>query len=86
MPCHGVDELARKWTSIFTTLIEKHAPYRELRVSERYCPWVTLELKNLIRKRDKLKRNAIENGVLGNELLWFKSYISNRKQCCRVKA
>ena len=45
MPCHGVDELVRKRTSVFSTLIDKHAPYRELRVSERYCPWVTLQLK-----------------------------------------
>ena len=60
MPCHGVDELVLKWTSVFSTLIDKHVLYRELRVSERYCPLVTLQLKNLIR-RNNLKINEIKN-------------------------
>ena len=30
MACHGVDELVRKWASVFSILINKHAQYREL--------------------------------------------------------
>ena len=76
MPCHGVDERVRKWTSVFYTLVEKHAPYRELRVSERYCTWVTLQLKNVIKKRDNLKRNAIKN----NSTTQMTAYKTLRKQ------
>ena len=61
MPCRNVEELVSKWASVFSALIEKHAPYRELRVFEKYCPWVTPHLKNLIRKRDNLKRAAIKS-------------------------
>ena len=61
MSCQNVEELVSKWASVFSALIEKHVPYRELRVSEKYCPWVTLQLKNLIRKRDNLKRAAIKS-------------------------
>ena len=60
-PCHGVDELVLKWTSVFSTLIDKHASNRELQVSERYCLWFILQLKNLIRKKYNLKRNAIKH-------------------------
>ena len=45
----------------FSLIIDKHAPIKTLRVSEKYCPWVNDDLKQLIRSRDKLKKAAVKS-------------------------
>ena len=40
-----VDILVNNWSSLFSFVIEKHAPLKEIRVSERYCPWIGKENK-----------------------------------------
>ena len=42
-------------------MIEKHAPLREIRVSDKNSPCVNCELKSLIKSIDKLKKAAIEH-------------------------
>ena len=55
-----INYLVIKWSYLFS-LIDKHAPYREIRVSEKYCPWFSTDLKNLIRRRDHLRKAAVKN-------------------------
>ena len=40
--------------------MDKHGPLREKRVSERFCPWITPELKKICRTSDKLKIAAVK--------------------------
>ena len=35
---------------------------KNIRVSEKYCPWVNTDRKKMIRNRDKLKKKAIKTG------------------------
>ena len=56
----NINSLVNDWSAIFSALIEKHAPLTEMRVSEKYCPWIDLDLKNLMRTRDRLKATAIK--------------------------
>ena len=49
------------WSSAFSALIEKHAPIREMRVSDKNFSLVNCELKSLIKSRDKLKKAAIKH-------------------------
>ena len=44
--------------------IDKHAPIKSIRVSEKYCPWINNDLKKLIRERDKLKRQQLKASLL----------------------
>ena len=53
-----VNVLANNWSNLFTRIIEKHATIRQMRVSEKYCPWINEDLKKLMRSRDKLKKAA----------------------------
>ena len=53
-----VNVLVTRWSTLFSLIIDKHAPIKTLRVSERYCPWVNKDLKELIRSRDKLKKSC----------------------------
>ena len=58
---NAINELVIKWPSIFSSLIDKHAPYREIRVREKFSAWLSTDLKNLIRRRDQLKQAAVRN-------------------------
>ena len=56
----SVDEAVNKWSELVSLVIEKHAPIRERRVTERFCPWITPPLKKLFKTRDKLNANAVK--------------------------
>lgn len=53
-----INILVNKWSNLFSTIIDRHAPLTEMRVSERYCPWIDKGLRDLMRTRDRLKRAA----------------------------
>ena len=55
------DVVINNWTSIFSLILEKHAPIRGRRVSENFCPWLTSDFKVLCKARDKLKKQAIRS-------------------------
>ena len=56
-----IDILVNNWSSLFSFVIEKHAPLKEIRVSERYCPWIGKDFKSLMRARDRLKTAALKS-------------------------
>ena len=56
-----INILVNHWSTLFSLIIEKHAPMTEMRVSEKYCPWIDRNLKDLIRTRDKLKKAAVSS-------------------------
>ena len=68
----GVDAnaLVKKWSTLFSLIIDKHAPLRSLQVSEKHCPWISKDLRCLMRCRDRLKTAAVR----GNSQLLFSSY------------
>ncbi len=53
-----INTLVNNWSNLFSSTIDKHAPIIEMRVSEKYCPWINKDLKNLMRTRDRLKKAA----------------------------
>ena len=40
-----LDDAVSRWSDTLSQIIDKHAPLREKRVSERFCPWITPKLK-----------------------------------------
>ena len=61
---NDINELVIKRSCLFSSLIDKHAPYREIRLSEKFCPWISTDLKYLIRRRDQLKQAAVRNNSM----------------------
>ena len=55
-----INVLLNDWSNVFSIIIEKHALLIEMRVSEKYCPWINKDLKNLMKTRDKLKKGAVK--------------------------
>ena len=56
-----IDVVVNNWTSTFSLILEKHAPIRNRRVSEKFCPWLTNDFKEMCKARDRLKRQAIRS-------------------------
>ena len=57
----GIDMLVNNWSSLFSFVIEKNAPLKEIHVSERNCPWISKDFKRLMRTRDRLKTAALKS-------------------------
>ena len=36
--------LVQQFSNVFSKVMEKHAPLRQIRVSEIYCPWINSDL------------------------------------------
>ena len=53
-----VNLIVEQWTSSFSLILEKHAPLRERCVSEKFCPWLTKDLKIMSAAKDKLTKQA----------------------------
>ena len=47
------------WKSIFLEVLDKHAPLQHKKLRSKKVPWITSSIKEVINKRDKLKRKAI---------------------------
>ena len=56
-----IDMLVNNWSSLFSFVIEKYAPLKGIRVSERYFPWIGKDLKNLMRTGDRLETAALKS-------------------------
>ena len=56
---NDIDSMVETWSDLFLSIIGKHAPVRDIRVSERNCPWVNVDLKALMKSRDRLKKAAV---------------------------
>ena len=56
-----INSIVEKITSLISGVIQKYAPLVERRVSERYTPWISEDLKYLFKARDKIKVSAVKN-------------------------
>ena len=56
---NDIDSMVVIWSELFSSIIEKHAPTRDIRVLDRNCPWVNADLKALMKSRDRLRKAAV---------------------------
>ena len=92
-----INLLVNRWSNLFSMIIEKHAPIVEMRDSEKYCPWIDKDLRDLMRTRDKLKKSAVKskspilmdsyreirNKVTTLNIQLKKQYYTNRSSACK---
>ena len=56
-----INLIVEQWTTMFSLILEKHAPLRNRRVSEKFSPWLTKDLKQMSATRDRLKKQAVRS-------------------------
>ena len=54
--------LWQTWNSFFINIINKHAPVKTIRVRGNSLPYVTAEVKHMMRTKDKLRGKANKTG------------------------
>jgi len=55
--CTNVNEAWDCWKTVFTAVLEKHAPTRKIRVRNRQSPWINKNIKTEMHIRDHLKKH-----------------------------
>ena len=80
MRFENVDIGWSNWKSDFIKISDKHAPLRNVRVKERYNPWITSDIINLMYKRDYLHEKAAKEGDCNGNNHWWNEYKDARNQ------
>lgn len=71
-----VNDALSKFESLFLPICNKHAPLRRRRVRKQKSPWITNDIVNMMRERDKIKKKAISSS---SPQIW-KSYRAIRNK------
>ena len=77
---NDLNVIVDEFMTTVTYVIEKHAPSIERRVSERYSPWLSSELKALFRTRDRIKSAAVK----GKSEILVKAYRQIRNKVLEI--
>ena len=68
------------WKNLFLSALDKHAPTTSMRLRDCKAPYITSELKSLIRQRDYLKAKANKTG----SKYFYQAFLNIRNQTKRL--
>ena len=68
------------WKNLFLSALDKHAPIISMRLRDNKAPYITSELKSLIRQRDYLKAKANKTG----SKYFYQAFLNIRNQAKRL--
>ena len=60
----GVNRALVAWTRVILSVADKHAPCRTRRIHNKPSPWLNPDIKQLMFKRDWLRKKATKTGML----------------------
>lgn len=77
--CESPEDMVDIWQRLFTTVADVHAPVRIRRVRNKRSPWLSTYIRELIVKRNKLKKQAILNNSPESwiEFKKFRNFVNN---------
>ena len=58
--CDNIDSAVEAWNSVFSDVINRHAPIKKMRIKGLNAPWITPTLSDAMRNRDFHHRKAIK--------------------------
>ena len=85
--CKDVDEAVSTFTNTFKDVLDKHAPWILFQERKRFVPWLSQETEDLMKKRNKLKEEALKQVTEGKDssLVWLeykqiRNQVNNRRK------
>ena len=87
--CRDVDVSAELFTRKFLQVLNSHAPWIQYQQRKHHAPWITSETKELIKKRDSIKKRFENHSIAGETeaaaLAWknfkqVRNLVNNRKK------
>ena len=58
------------WKSDFNAILDHHAPMRHMRVRQSSVPWLTFDIKKMMKEQDYHKKHAIKYGSHNHWILY----------------
>ena len=58
------------WKSDFNAILDHHAPIRHMRVRQSSVPWLTFDIKRVMKERDYHKKHAVKYGSHNHWVLY----------------
>ena len=77
-----VNELWQMWLDFFLAILNKHSPTVTLKIRGKTVPYVTSEIRKMIRQRNFLQAKANNNG---SKYLWQAYQQMRTKVGCRIR-
>ena len=77
-----VNELWQTWLDVFLAILNKHSPTVTLKIRGKTAPYMTSEIRKMIRQRDFLKAKANKTG---SKYLWQAYQQLRNKVGCRLR-
>ena len=68
--CDDANTAAELLTKKINKVLDKHAPLKTFQVRKNYVPWLTVDLKNMMKKRDQALELAIRSKKQEDRLLF----------------
>ena len=62
------NDMIRECSSLFSAIVEKHAPMREMTASDRNSPWIMSRLKSLMIFKDRLKKSCCKTQISNHDV------------------
>ena len=59
--------MASVFNSVISALLEVHAPLKHTKITSHHAPWITADLKNLMKKRDLAKKKSEKDASYWSE-------------------
>ena len=59
--------MAFDFNSVISALLEVHAPLKRTKITSHHAPWITADLKNLMKKRDLTKKKSEKDASYWSE-------------------
>ena len=56
-----INTIVEQWSRLFSLILEKHAPIRNKRVSEKFSPWLTKDFHTMSATRDRIRKLAVKS-------------------------
>ena len=56
------------FNSVISSLLEVHAPLKRRIITSHHAPWITVEIKNLMKERDLAKKRSEEDAPIGQTI------------------
>ena len=58
--CDNVHDAVQQWSTTLSLVIEMHANLQDMRVSNKYSPWLNSDFRKLSRERDRIKSASVK--------------------------
>ena len=70
------DLMTSVFNSVISALLEVHAPLKRTKITSHHAPWITADLKNLMKKRELAKKKSEKDASYWSEYMKLRNKVT----------